>query len=777
MWVTLAVAVLASALDGGGKYGRWIEDLGHDDPAVRDEASSHLRAAGRAAWPDLEAAAATHPDLETRSRCRDIVAGSRLRRRIPWRVLDEFPSAVATLQNGTSAERIALVRVLARTYEDTGELLLDLAQDGDPEVVLAAAEYLQERRNTDWAPRLLEIYAREDCPRATRMYELLTMASGRLASADLQRLFADAGPRGRGRILQLALNATLPLGVSPAILRGLLESPDPATRRLGLSWLRERGCTGAMPYVEPLLSDPETAVVTDALSTLRACGWRPQPATLEGLLGHDDPSVREEALQACLAFEERACLAGLRRLLDDPSMSVRQSAITAVSRLGGPEALDDLWRVFLRDSGESRDSAATTLARSPEWSMPRLRPLLKDADPDRRIRAYQLWARIDNVKILGPLSKDRDETVRRWALLELLRRPEAPGAIEAIELFVGDASESIRFDALRAMVRLDKRDHAPELEKFLGSREYSFRFDAAETLLSLRDERAQSLARKLLDEPDAPLRRLGYFALADRNDRDVADRALKELNDPDARLGGAAAKYLRQLLTGRHDDAVLARLAQGLEEWSGEPLELAFNLLMEYGDGAAAGPIRKLIATGRAPRPDRAVRALADWAGEGAALELSGLLGADPQLNESVFSRLRDVRRRHPDAGRRELEAAFASLFRSPDRRIRRGAAQAASELGLPVEALAALVQDREPSVRCAAMASARLLALSAAADAIEARLDDDDPDVRVAAVVSLAALKPAARPVVDQAVASEDCSWAKRKMESSLAPTTTQIK
>jgi hypothetical protein len=198
---------------------------------------------------------------------------------------------------------------------------------------------------------------------------------------------------------------------------------------------------------------------------------------------------------------------------------------------------------------------------------------------------------------------------------------------------------------------------------------------------------------------------------------------------------------------------------------------------MEYGDAAASAPIRKLVTTGRAPRPDRAVRALADWAGEGAAVELSSLLGADPQLNESVFSRLRDVRRRHPDAGRRELESALARLFSSPDRRVRRGAAQAASELAVPVDALVALVQDREPSVRCAAMAATRLLALPTAADAIETRLDDDDPDVRVAAVTALAALKPAARPMLDRAVADEDCAWAKRKMESSLAPTTTQIK
>jgi HEAT repeat protein len=771
MFEVLAVAVLMCVPQGDEKYGRWIDDLGHERPARRDEASSHLRSAGRAAWPALEAAADTHPDLEIRSRCRDIVATARLRRRIPWRVLDEFPTAVATLQNGPSAERIALVRVLARAYEDTADLLLDLAQDRDPEVVLAAAEYLQERRNTDWAPRVLEIYAREDCPRAGRAYELLTMASSRLAAVDLQRLFAESGPRGRSRILQLALNATLPLGVRPDYLRRMFESTEVQTRRLALSWLRERGCAAALPFVEPLLADPDAGVVTDALSTLRSCGWRPEAASIEALLAHDEAAVREEAIQATLAFEERSCLDGLKKLLDDPSMSVRQSAINAVHRLGGPAAMEDLWRLFLRDSGESRNTAAQILARAPEWTMPRVRPLLKDADADRRLRAYDLWSLIDSVRVLAPLAKDREETVRRWAITQLLRRQETPGAVEALELFATDANDGIRFDALRALVRLEKRDHAPALETFLASREYPFRFDAAETLLTLRDDRAQALARKLLEESDAPLRRLGYFALADRNDRDVADRAVKELNDPDGRLGGAAAKYLRQMLTGRHDPAVLARLAQGLETWTGEPLELAFNLLMEYGDAAAAPQVRKLIVAGRAPRPDRAVRALAEWAGEQGAAELSGLFGPDPSLNDSVFSRLREVRRRYPEAGRKELEAAFGRLFASPDRRIRRGAVQAACDLGLPLEGVAALAADREPSVRCTAMNSARILSLSSAADAIEARLDDDDPDVRIAAALSLAALKPAARAAVDRAIASEDCAWAKRKMESSISP------
>jgi len=769
MLVTLTVAVLCSLPPEGGQVGRWIEDLGHDNPVVRDRASLQLRTAGRAVWPDLEAASRLNPDLEIRSRCADLLESSRLRRRLPWRVLDEAPNAVAVLRGGTSCDRVALIRILARSYEETSDLLLDLTQDPDPEVVVAAAEVLQERRNSDWAPRLLEFYAAEDRPRSNRAYELLTMASIRLSPEDLHRSFAEAGPRGRVRIVQLVMNASLSLALGPEILGSWLRSGDSAARRLALSWLRERGCPAALPSVLPLLSSPDPGIVAEALATLRACGWRPPASEIEALLSHDEPPVREEAIQAAVVFEEQSCLDALRRLLRDPVMSVRQSAISALARLGGPAAQEDLWALFLRDSGDSRDTAAAILARSPKPTLDRLQPLLHDADPDRRIRAYELWSRIDTVRVLAPLARDREPLVRQWALQQLLRRQETPGAVDAMEAFADDAVDSIRFDALRALVRLERRDRAAALETFLASADYSVRFDAAETLLSLRDDRAQALARKLLLETDAPLRRLGYFALADRSDREVGDRAIQELADPDSRLGSAAAKYLRQMLTSKRDDAVLARLASELERLAGEPLELAFNLILEHGDGAAAPAVRALVLSGRAPRPDRAVRALTDWAGERAPAELAGLLGADPSLNESIYARLRDARKRYPDAGRDELAAAFNRLFTDTDRRLRRGAVQAAGDLGLAFESLIALIDDREPSVRSAAAQAARTLALVHAAPRILGRLDDDDPDVRVAAALSLVALAPLQRPRIDRQVATEDCAWVKRRLELSL--------
>ncbi|HZE99964.1 MAG TPA: HEAT repeat domain-containing protein [Planctomycetota bacterium] len=765
----LLVAVLTTVFSlQDGRVGRSIDDLGHDSPAARDDALLRLKAAGRDAWPELEAASLRHPDLEVRSRCLELLAASKLRRRIPWRVLDEAPGAVSTLRGGTSADRIALARVLARSYEETSDLLLDLVQDPDPEVIIAAAEYLQERRNSDWAPRLLKFYALEDCPRSGRAYELLTMASGRIAGEDLVGLFAGAGPRGRVRIVQLVLNASLPLPLSAEILRDWLDAGSSAERRLAMSWLRDRGCPDALRFLEPLLASSEPAIVTEALSTMRACGWRPQADSVELLLSHEEPVVREEAIQAAFVFELRGCIGTLKQLMQDPVMSVRQSAIATYARLSGPQAGDDLWAVFLRDSGESREAAREILRNLPQ-SMERLKPLLQDADPELRIRGYELWSRIDSVRVLAPLAKDRETVVRQWALQQLMRWPDAPGAVEALERFADDPVDSIRFDALRALVRKERRDHAPALEAFLGSREYSVRFDAAETLLALRDDRARELAHRLVSEPDSPMRRLGYFALADGGDRELADRAIRELADPDSRLESAAAKYLRQMLAAKRDEAVVARLAAGLATLNGEPLDYAFSLVMDYAGAEAAGAVRALLLSGRAPRPDRAVRALSEWSGDQAPVVLAALLGRDPALNDTVFSRLPEACKRYPGCGRVELAAAFSRLFIDADRRVRRSAAQASADLDLPLNGLIALIEDREPSVRSAAMSAARTLNFSAAAPGIPSKLDDDDPDVRVAAALALASLRPSMRARIDRQVAGEDCAWVKRRLESTL--------
>ena len=767
--VLAAAVVLGLGQQPPETYRRAVDALGDESPAVREAAAVELRAAGRASWPALEDALRTHADPETRGRARDLLHASRLRRRLPYSILEEVPGAIATLSAGATAEKIRLVRALGRRFEETSDLLLDLVREPDPEVALAAAEVLHENRNGDWAPRLLELYALEDCPRAGRVFELLCAATSRLAADDVQRRFAQAGPRARNRFLHFALQANVALAVSPDLLREMLRRGDTAARRAALAWMRDRGAPGNLFEIETLLADAEFGVVAEALSTLRHLRHRPDPRALEALLRHDEALVREEAVTATLAFEERECLASLRRLLDDPSTAVRQGALSALWKLQGAAALETVLDVFLRDAGDSRGQALSLLAAHRDWSLPRVRELARDADPDRRQRAFELLGQVEGVTALAPLVRDRDESIRRWALQQFLRKTEATSTLQAVEGFSRDSSESIRFEAVKSLVRLGKREHVPALQGFLASAEYTIRHEAAETILEQGGAPAETLARKLLDEDDAPMRRLALNAMAGLGDRASAERALGHLADPDGRLRRAAAEYLRKMLAAGRDPSILSRLASGLESLDEEPLALAFRLVVEHGDATVAGSVRALVLSGRAPSPERGVRALSEWAGDRAAGELAPLLGRDPSLDELVYTRVRECRRKVPGAGKRELEEALRKLLGSPDRRTRRSAAAAAEELGAATDLLPGLLADPEPSVRHIAAAACSRLGLAGAAAAIEARLDDEDPDVRITCLTSLLRLRPDSAPALRRAAAGEDCAWAKRRMEAAL--------
>jgi HEAT repeat protein len=769
--VLLSLAVLAHlALPAPGEtYRRWIDELAEECPVARENAAVHLRAAGRAAWPDLETASRSHPDPECRARAADLLRDSRRRRTISHLVLEEHPDALRTLENGATTEKIRLIRALGRAFDTSSEILLDLIRDADPEVAIAAAEALQENRNFDWTPRLLEIYAAEEVPRQTRVFELLASAYARIQPADLQGAFTRAGPRARTRFLQLSLHASLPLAVLPGEVRAMLRQGDPAARRAALSWMRDRGSAGNEPEIEPLLSAVEPGVVADALSTLRQLRRRPDPAAIAALLAHDEPAVRDEAAQAAAAFEERSSLPGLRALLRDSSTAVRQSALTAIWRIEGNDALGTLLDLFLRDAGDAREQAAGLLASAREWSLPRARALLGDPDADRRLRAHDLLSRLEGPAVLFPLAADPEEAVRRWALGQILRRIETPRALETVETFTRDPSEPVRFEAIRTLVRLGRREHADDLAAFLESREYTLRYDAAETILEHGGDCAGGVARALLRDNDGPLRRLALNSMADRGDRDGVDRALVDLEDPDTRLRRAAASYLGKVLAAKREPAVVARIASGLETFEGETLGLAFRLVVDHGDASSAPAIRKLIAAGRAPSTDRAVRAISEWSGDKTVAELASLLGDDPLLDEYLLVRVREARTRLPGTGTRELGEALRRLLGSRDRRVRRMATGAAEEYRLSIDVLPALVEDPAASVRCAAIAACARLGLPAAAGAIEGRFEDEDPDVRVAAVSAYAKLRPFDVPPVDRAVASEDCTWARKRMEFAL--------
>jgi HEAT repeat protein len=750
----------------GDPFRRWIDQLADDDPALREGAALYLRQAGKPAWTSLERAARAHPEAECRARAQDLLYAQRQRRRLSYAVLEEHPSALLTLEAGGTTEKIRLIRTLGRHFEESSELLQELLGDSDPDVVVAAAEALHENRNCDWSGRLLDLLALEDSPRSNRIFELLATIVARIQAADFQSRFDQAGPRARNRLMTLALHGNLALAVSAPTVRQMLRQGDVATRRVALSWIRDRGAAGNTFEVEPLLGAADPQVVADALTTLRQIRHRPDPAVLQGLLRHEDPGVREESALTVAGFEERECLPGLRRLLLDPSVSVRQAALNGLWKLGGASVLGEVLDVYLRDAGDQRELASSILMANRDRVILRVKDLTGDRDLDRRLRALELLARLEGPAVVFPMAADPNESIRRWALGQLLKRTEIPAVLDTLESLTGDPCETIRFESVRTLVRLGRIRHIPELEAFLSSAEYTFRFDAAETLLDQGGERTEPLARRLMSESDPQIRRLAMSALSDRADRRCVEEALDGLKDADGRLRRTAAHYLNKMLSTKRDRELVARLAATLQGSDGETLSLAFRLVMDYGDRGDLEAVRSLVLAGRAPNAERAVRALAEWAGEQATEELLRLLTDDGALNEIVFARLRELRKSALFGSSLRVEASLRLLLACPDSRVRRGAIEAAEEFGAASDLLVRMIDDPAASVRHSAIGACVRRSLQSAAPAIEKHLSDEDPEVRISSVAALHKLRPTQLGAIERAIADEECGWARRRMD-----------
>jgi HEAT repeat protein len=765
------MAVLAPGLAGPcgqDSPAGWIDRLADEDLRVRDEAAARLHAAGRVAWPELARAAGSHPDPEARARAADLLARARQRRRLSHRVLDAFPGAVDALVGGSAQERARLALALSGHLEEGHELILEFLRDPDDAVAVAAAEALYAHRLHDWMEPLLARFAAELSPCERRMGEMLAMAASRQPLADLQRTFDAAGPAGQRRLMGLALGSYLPLAVPPPRIREMLLSPDPDRRRTALQWMRDRGDRECVIEAAGLLHDEDPSVLPAALGTLRALRLRPDPARVATLLHHEDAAVRQEAAQAVAAFGERPLARALRGQLEDPVTAVRSTALRALWELDGAAALPDVLGVFLRDAGDPRNAAAAILGRHLEWALPRAKEHSRDVDPELRLRAYEILAAGPGTAPIIDASRDPDEAVRRWALERLARRMEDPGAMAAVEGLAADASDAIRLEAHGALARAGRREHVASIRGFLSNRHEAVRRAAAEYLIEEGSDAA--LAREGIGDPSPVIRSLSFECLTRLGDPAGVDAAIRSLPAPSRPLRIAAAAYLEMMLSRRDGAGLAAKLASALEGAEGDAAASLLALIIRHGDAACAAAVRRAVASGAAPRPERAVAALADWAGDRAAEELLPLLGADVSLNDAVFARARELRRR--DAARipPALEAALRKLLAHPDRDLRRSAVSAAEDLGLATDLLPGLIDDPEPSVRAAAVGACARLGRTSTARAIAARLDDEDPDVRITAATVLPRLDPGCRAAIEAALAAEVAGWARARLEGVLA-------
>lgn len=753
--MVVLAALLALAQDADD-IRRRIEDLAHEDLDIREEAAHRLRAAGRAAWPELRRAL-DHSDPEVRSVAAWLLDRGQARRRISHRILRLHPDAPALLQGGACDATIRLIRTLGRFFEEGAEILLDLLHDPDPEIRIAAAEALYDNRRHEWIEPLLALLAAESCPRAGRVQELLRSSSSHIGAEAFLRNLDGAGPLGSARLVELAAQAGLELEIPRPRVRDLLRDDAPRARRAALAWMRRRPNPEDAPFVEPLLDDSDDAAVADALSTLRALNAPTEPSRIRRLLAHEDDSVRSQALDLLARIDGAGADRDAEALLADPSTDVRRMALNVLWRIRGTGALERTLRVYLEESGDPRELAASCLLRFRAWTRPRALEALESPDADRRLRATELLYAIDGASALVSASADADDSVRRWALQRLLSH-EGETALAALRRLSEDPSETVRFEAIRALVRRGE-PKLDDLARFLESEEYTYVLGAAETLIEYGGQRVPEFARSALRRSDAHVRRLGLDALTDRRILDAAPQALEFLSDPDAKLRRSALQHLAQSLADRNDPQLVAAIRARVDA-TDLP---AAQVLAEFGDDAVRSGLRSAVRDGRIAAGERLLRSLLSTA----EAEIAGMLGDDAFLNARLVSLLAPLDR----AWDRELASRLRELSASRDPEVRASAIRSIATLSLAAlddRAIAAL-DDPDAEVRSAGAWACGEREIRESAERLARLLDDEDPDVRERAAWALSRVAPASRATVARAAANEDCAWVRRRMEALL--------
>jgi cellulose synthase operon protein C len=394
-----------------------------------------------------------------------------------------------------------------------------------------------------------------------------------------------------------------------ALLRGVLDDPDPSLRQAGARILVATGdrqglavvidwvATGfaadrvaglealrllpALPptartAVERALSDPEPNVRLSALEVLGHAPSESFPIAVAGRLDDTIPAVRLAAVRLLADVRDPRASLPLIERLGDSDRQIQREAIAALARLGDPRAEPALLRMIETGSDDLRlaavdavgalrlPGAVTTLA-----GLAGRRP----ADPLTR-QAQRALGEIGTAPALAalvdlirrpPVTEETEEALSRsatWlpALLDELEEagPGAPtAAVVAGRLRDARALPALlslarrggpaTVAAVRALGAMGTPEVIPALVEAAEDRSATVRQVALEALLTLGDERAAAVLPAGLTDRDPDIRLLSLRLAARLRAHDQARSVERRLLDVDPAIRRQAVMTLGQL--------------------------------------------------------------------------------------------------------------------------------------------------------------------------------------------------------------------------------------
>jgi HEAT repeat protein len=668
-----------------------IDSLRSEDAQERDRAMAGLEALGERAARELEQAAAD-PDAEVADRARQLLRGIEIRRKLPEKLRLANPKAAEELAKGEFGiwmRTFAAALELSVPSESLEWLGLEmLGQARQPQEKAQAIETLGTAGIKSAAPEITKALSDPDLRKAAigaldrleareslaRIVELLhdpdlgvaNAAARALVSLDardhLPVIFQalkspQAETRARAAYVLEQLSA-------PGIERELvpmLRDPDPAIREMAAMHLGYRGYVDKNTALElvRLLEDPSEQVGSKAEQSLIWLEPREAGPAVARILGNSDPRIRSYAASVLGASGAHEFAGAIRGLVKDPHPRARWAAVGALIRLGAVDTPELVG--FLEDPySEIRKLAIRELEnRKARETAPEIVKWMQD--PDFWIRqdvAYLMvrWGAREVAPEIAKLLGDPDVEIRRSAAYTLGSLKATETAPELGKL-LGDPAPIVRAEALSALARLGAKEFLPTIRNLLRDPDKMIQASALKAAASLGSQECAADALRFLDDPDPGLRSAAAQALASLKARAEAPRIAGLLKDPDSQVRDAAASALVGLEARGMANEIAALLNEPSNR-STAARALARLEAKEYAAEIAKWARQKT----KSCVFDSTLEALVEL---GATSDLVGLLSAG---NEAI---------------RRESLMALWRL----------GAAETVQEI-------AALLKDRDPSVR-----------------------------------------------------------------------------
>jgi len=441
--------------------------------------------------------------------------------------------------------------------------------------------------------------------------------------------------------------------------------------------------------------------------TIGAIGDTSVTVRLIDIMRNGPPESKPYATASLGYLRDRRSLGPLSEILLGAPSAVAENAATALGLLGDPSVAPALAKALASSSWPSiRGNAAESLAKiNDAAAVPALIHALEDADMRVVQSAVGAFKHMADRRCIGPLLRMAESGDARWRTLheDIDTAVAISGALacDTAARYLDNANEQARGMAVTIVGMSSDPRARPWLLRALDDRAFLVR-SAAMRALALRRDKAAAPAL------------IARIAGVDADTRLSAIQALGKIGDC------RAVRPLLLLLTTRqcNDSSFDAQ----------SELQAVVFALGELGDGAAAGPLRRilkdaipsacrchaawalgklhnrasvdmLIALVRQPSTDLTAQDLMQWDLRACAADALGEIG-DTAATQALIAALEDPKNRSP-------QAAINALGRLKDRRA--------------ANVLAKFLDDKQKSVREAAGAALAAIADKSSAQGLTA--------------------------------------------------------